>query len=210
LNDERVERLRRFVEYGGRLVLTIRSGMKDEHNALLPLRQPGRLAEIAGAEVEDYYALVDPVPVVGHWFSSTSKIWAERLIARQDATRVLARFGPSNGWLDGHPALTANPCGLGQVYLVGAWLDEVAQKALIDNILAECGVVSPWEATAGVEVARRVDNVGREVWIIINHERTERTVSLPWPARDHIGGRTVQGQLALSDYGIAVLTRLDS
>jgi beta-galactosidase len=33
LNDRRVENLTQFVKNGGHLVLTIRTGMKDEYNA---------------------------------------------------------------------------------------------------------------------------------------------------------------------------------
>jgi beta-galactosidase len=60
-----VETLRNYVGAGGHLLLTLRSGMKDRFNALLPQRQPGGLSDIAGVEVEDYYALQDPVPVSG-------------------------------------------------------------------------------------------------------------------------------------------------
>jgi beta-galactosidase GanA len=48
LNARRVEALKQFVAHGGHLVLTIRTGMKDEFNALLPMRQPGPLVELTG------------------------------------------------------------------------------------------------------------------------------------------------------------------
>jgi len=40
LNTERADRLAEFARQGGHVVLTIRSGMKDDFNALLPMRQP--------------------------------------------------------------------------------------------------------------------------------------------------------------------------
>ena len=79
LNEIHAARLKTFVENGGHLVLTIRSGMKDDFNVLLPACQPGSLAEIAGVEVEDYYALLSPVSVSGPWFNGISSLWAERL-----------------------------------------------------------------------------------------------------------------------------------
>ena len=207
VNDERAARLRAFAERGGHLMLTIRSGMKDDRNALLPVRQPGPLAEVAGVEVEDYYALLDPVPVAGPWFAGTSRVWAERLEPRNGAeVRVVARFGPSNGWLDGQPAVTVRPCGRGRVYVVGAWLDEAAQQALVDRIVAGAGVEAVLEAPAGVEARRRVGGEGREVLLLINHERTEQTVALPWPAHEHLSDTEVGGDLRLPPYGVAVLT----
>ncbi|MCY2925753.1 MAG: beta-galactosidase, partial [Planctomycetota bacterium] len=105
LNETRVANLTRFVERGGHLVLTLRTGMKDETNALLPLRQPGPLAGLAGVEVAEYYALDEPVPVAGECFTGSATVWAEMLRVRDEAgTRVLARYGASNGWLDGQPA----------------------------------------------------------------------------------------------------------
>ena len=100
LNDRRVANLTQFVQRGGYLILTIRSGMKDEFNALLPARQPGPLAILSGVEVEDYYALVEPAPVQGKLLEGVSNFWAERLkILDQDKTLPVARYGKSNGWL---------------------------------------------------------------------------------------------------------------
>jgi beta-galactosidase len=207
LTDERVRRLREFVERGGRLVLTVRSGMKDDRNALLAMRQPGPLAELAGAEVEEYYALLEPIPVFGDRVSGTSKIWAERLAVLDETAHILARYGPSNGWLDGQPALTLHPCGQGLVYVIGAWLDAAAQQVLVDSILRDAGIESLWDAPAGLAVAKRVDERGSEIWILVNHERTERSIPLPWPAEDHLNGEAVEDNLTLPPYGVAVLTR---
>ncbi len=55
-------------------MLTLRTGMKDRHNALLPLRQPGALAELAGVEVEDYYSLEDPILVGGKLFQGRASL----------------------------------------------------------------------------------------------------------------------------------------
>ncbi|HEX9090126.1 MAG TPA: beta-galactosidase, partial [Anaerolineales bacterium] len=116
LNDRRIAHLKRFVEGGGHLVLTLRSGMKDEYNALLPMRQPGALMELCGAEVEDYYALLDPVAVSGEGWKGEARIWAERIrVLDAENTRVLATYGVSNGWLDGQAAITQHAYGKGIV-----------------------------------------------------------------------------------------------
>lgn len=209
LNETRTARLKAFVENGGHLVLTIRSGMKDDYNALLPLRQPGMLTEIAGVEVEEYYALRDPVPVRGETFSGESRIWAERLKVRNEAeTKVLARYGESNGWLDGQAAITSHFFGKGCVTYVGAYLDEATQQQLIDSIATSAGVQPVMECPAGVEARKRVDTDGREIFIVINHERTEKQLPLPWLAHEHIHGLDTR-ELQLAPYAIAVLTRVE-
>jgi beta-galactosidase len=199
--------LAEFVKAGGFLVLTVRCGMKDNANALLPARQPGPLTELAGAEVEEYYALLDPIPVQGNWFAGTSHLWAERLRALQADTQVIARYGSANGWLDGQTAVTVHPHGQGFVYMVGAYLDEAAQQALLDQIVASAGVKPALERPTGVEACKRTSAQGNEVLILINHERTEMQVRLPWPAQEHLSGQAVMSELQLAPYGVAVLTQ---
>ena len=195
-----------FVQRGGHLVLTLRSGMKDPHNALLPWRQPGQLAELAGIEVEEYYALLEPAPVKGNWFEGASQIWAERLKLRGDKyTQVIARYGKSNGWLDEQVAISVNVCGKGLVYYVGAYLDPTSQQSLVDRLLKNAEI--RWLSTPpGVEVRTRVRADGDEVHFVINHNSVEQMVALPWPAYDHLSGRAVDGELKLGPYGVAVLT----
>jgi len=158
-------------------------------------------------EVEDYYALHDPVPVVGEAFHGESHLWAERLkVADEAATKVIARYGESNGWLDGQAAITSHPYGRGHVTYVGVYLDEASQQKLIDAVSRSAGVLSVMEAPVGVEVRKRVSEQAGEVFIIINHERTEKQVSLPWLAREHLNGRDAR-ELNLKPYGVAVVTR---
>ncbi len=205
LNETRAAGLKTFVENGGQLVLTIRSGMKDDHNALLPQRQPGGLAEIAGVEVEDYYALLEPVPVSGTWFNGSSSLWAERLKILDEANaQVLARYGESNGWLDGQAAVTFHPYGKGGVYFIGAYLDDGSQQQLLDHIAQAAGIQPVMQTPPGVEARKRLNANGEEIFVVINHERKEQPVALPWPAHEHLTGRTVS-DLDLEPYGVAVI-----
>lgn len=209
LNETRALQLKAFVENGGHLVLTIRSGMKDDYSALLPMRQPGMLAMLAGVEVEDYYVLFEPVPVAGAGISGESALWAERLKVRDEAgTKVLARYGASNGWLDGQAAITSHPYGKGSVTYVGAYLDEASQQKLIDEIVQSADVLPVLETPVGVEARKRVGAQGGEVFIIINHERKQKQVDLPWQAREHLHGRAVR-ELQLEPYGVAIVTRAE-
>ena len=210
LNESRVEALKTYVKRGGRLVLTARSGMKDDYNALLPARQPGPLAELAGVEVEEYYALDEPVPVKGNWFEGHTQQWAERLIATSNIG-VIARYGPANGWLDDQIAINVlGPGSSGMVYYVGAYLDEAAQYALLERILQNSGIKpQPLEAPAGVEICPLVNAAEQTIWLVINHQPFDQIVSLPWPATEHLSGKTLTGKFKLASYGVAVLTQAE-
>jgi len=208
LNDQRVAQLRSFVENGGYLVLTLRSGMKDGYNALLPSRQPGALVELSGVEVEEYYALMTPVPLAGDGWKGTSSIWAERLRIRDvEGTQVLATYGESNGWLDGQPAITSRQIGKGTVTFIGAYLDDVNQKSLLQQITRETAIQPVLKTPAGVEACRRVNSKLGDIIILINYNRSRQRIQLPWPAREHLQGLAVGDELTLEPYGVAVVTR---
>ena len=206
LNERSVENLSRFVERGGYLILTLRTGMKDAFNALLPERQPGPLAALSGVEVDEYYALVEAVPVEGQLLQGTTSLWAERLKIRDlDKTMVVARYGKSNGWLDGQVAIALHPFGKGMVYTVGAYLDEAAQQVLMDHILRIAGIRSI-KSPPGVEIRSRRNQTGEDIVFVINHTTSEQTVDLGRPGFDHLAGQRVEGRLSLPPYGAMVLT----
>jgi beta-galactosidase len=180
---------------------------------LLPSRQPGALARLAGVEVEDYYALDEIVPVEGKWLNGSAKQWAERLrlVDAQHAAPI-AWYGKSNGWLDGQVAVAVHPHGKGTVYTVGAYLDEEAQQTFMEHLLQTAGLEgmdSPQDVEICTRIARHpegVDPAGRAIRIVINHARAERSLSLPYPMREHFSGQRVEGELKLAPYGVAVLT----
>jgi beta-galactosidase len=205
------KRLEEFVRNGGRLMITARTGMKDDYNALLPSRQPGLLADLAGIEVEEYYALDEPVPVKGNWFAGEARQWAERLKILNDRyTSVIARYLPSNGWLDGQVAIAVRGVGSGGglVYYVGCTLDDEAQDALMQQVINMATLKPVMDAPEGVEVCRRTGPQGMEVYIAINHTKLEQTVPLPWMAMEHLSARPVTTELKLAPYGVAVLTKI--
>ena len=204
-NQAMVDTLKEYVSQGGHLVLTARCGMKNEFNALLPQRQPGGLAEIAGVEVDDFYALLEPVSVKGEWFKGESKLWAERLtLTGKKDVQVLARYGKSNGWLDDQIAISVNPFGQGLVYYVGAYLDEPAQQILFTRLL-ETANVATLVSAPGIEIQARLrrDEI---FYIVINHTVTEQTVSMPWTSFDHLSGGSLAEEFRLAAYALAILS----
>jgi beta-galactosidase len=183
--------------------------MKDEHNALLAMRQPGLLADIVAVEVEEYYALDEPVPVKGNWFSGVSERWAERLrVVDEGAMAKIATYGPSNGWLDDQLAMVVSSHRTGLVYYVGAYLDAAAQDAFVGRLAQTSSVRPALEAPQGVQVCRRVTKDRQDILIVVNHQRTEAVLDLPWTAYEHLTDQSVSEQVALAPYGVAVLTRL--
>lgn len=209
LDENKVANIKDFVSSGGILILTARTAMKDEYNALYPSRQPGPLCELCGVEVEEYYALDEDVPVKGNWFEGTSRCWAELLkISDPNFTLTVAKYGPSNGWLDGQPAITVRGYRSGLVYYVGAYLDETSQMAFLTRILENTGNRNPFPTPPGVEVSRRTDKNGDPIYFLINHNRISQSVQLPWKVKEHFSNQELHGKITLSPYAVGILTKI--
>ena len=196
--------LEAYVRGGGHLVLGVRSGMKDQDNSLAVQRQPGALAALLGARVSQFYALQTPVPFDGAWGAGSSVQWAERLETTAPDVEVLARFGKSNGWLDGQPAVVTRKVGKGRITYVGVNLEPEAMKAAAAWMAKVSGVeaVMP-DVPAGVDVAIRV-GAGRRVLILTNYGDKAPDVRTPSPMQDVLEGRSVN-RVSLPRFGVAVL-----
>ncbi len=180
-----------YVRQGGHLVLGPRSGMKDEHNALNIERQPGPLAAALGGRVEQYYALDTTVPVEGTLGAGTASLWAEQLSASAPDARVLLRYGKSNGWLDGEPAMISRSVGQGRITYLGAVLDSNLMRLAESWAITDSQVKPEFGAVpSGVEVCRRM-NATHTIFVLINHGTADATVALTSPMSDILHGGTV-------------------
>jgi beta-galactosidase len=203
LTPDAVKNLEAYVRGGGHLVLGQRSAMKDEDNTLYPERQPGPLAEMLGARVEQWYALESAVPLSGDWGSGESAIWAEQIGVKSPETKVLMRYGASNGWLDGQPAAVTRKVGRGSITYIGAALDTATMKQAAKWMMGESGakVVMPG-VPESVEVSLR-EGEGKHV-VIMENLGEATTVTLPQQMADVLNGGHASS-VKLEKYGVAVL-----
>ena len=182
LSAAEARHLAAYVRAGGNLVLGPRSGMKDGWDALWPQRQPGPLTSLLGGRVQQYYALEHPVPLSGVLGSGQASIWAEALSTHSPQTQVLMRYGKSNGWLDGKPAILTRKVGKGSITYIGAWLDPALMQNVLDDFLRKAHVTPLIPGVSkNIEVCERT-GAGKRVWILINHGEHAQTLRLPSPA----------------------------
>jgi len=206
ISPELAAHLTEYVEQGGHLVLGPRSGMKDGFNALNRERQPGPLVPALGGRVEQFYALLENVPVEGAWGNGSATVWAEWLDKLAPDVEVQLRYGAGNDWLTGEPAAISRRVGKGTITYLGATLDPTLMASVARQWLKDAGVDSPViSAAPGVSVCRRVD-AGREVYVITNFSKGPQEVALPGTMTDVLNGGEVS-RMKLARYGVTVLTR---
>jgi beta-galactosidase len=129
-------------------------------------------------------------------------MWAEQLGVKAADTKVLMRYGKSNGWLDGQPAAVTRKVGKGSITYIGAWMDDAERKKSAEWMLRESGVAAVMEEVPeDVEVSVR-EGDGRHVVILENFGDT-KTVTLPREMTDVLKGGTASS-VTLERYGVGV------
>ena len=193
-----------YVRGGGQLVLGQRSGMKDEDNALYTERQPGPLADLLGARVEQFYALEEAIPIEGSWGAGRNAIWAEQMKVTSSDTQILMRYGRSNGWLDGQAAVVTRKVGKGSITYIGASLDAPTMRKAAEWMMQKSGLQATMpDLPEGVELSIRSGDHKR-IMILSNFGKQTQTIHLPSMMHNLLDGTEVSS-VTLDRYGIAIL-----
>lgn len=208
LTQAEADNLTGYVKQGGHLVLGQRSGMKDGYEARWPQRQPGPLAALLGARVEQYTALDAPIETSGAWGQAKAEMFAEQLDPQAAGVQVLMRYQAPHSWLDSQPAVVRRNIGSGSITYAGVWLDDAGMKRAVQALLHDSGARPDlFPVPAGVEVYRRAAN-HRQIFIVENDSPQEQTVALPAAMRNVLTGERVS-TATLPVYGVAVLEETD-
>jgi beta-galactosidase len=209
LDDRTADNLRLYVEKGGTLLLTARSGVKDQANATVNAPLPGLLAHICGIEVEEYDALHADVQVPLAWEETGldatlpdvhASLWCDILIPT--TAQIVARY--RSQFYAGRAAITLNRYGHGQVAYVGTIGDMALHDAVV-AWLAGTTSLSPALATPdGVEAVERWQE-GQRLLFVLNHADQAREIVLHQPMSDLLSNQGVRGQLTLEPKGVLIL-----
>jgi beta-galactosidase len=200
------ERLAAYVRGGGHLVLGPRSGVKDATSSLWPVGQPGPLAALLGAHIDQTEVVAKPIALDGSLGAMTANIWAERIAADATGLDVVVRYAASDGWLDRAPAVVSRRVGRGRITYVGALLDDDGMARVAAWTAKSAGAAPLWpDVPRGVEVVARSGPKGR-TYVAINWTAAPQTVRLPAPMTDLLSGGKVS-EVTVDRYGVAVVAR---
>jgi len=203
------DNLRGYVGGGGALVVTARTGVKDESNAVVDVPLPGLLADVCGVEVEEYDALPTDaeVPLEVHWqrgseegCSASGRLWCEVLsttTAREIATYEAEFYA-------GRAAITLNEFGKGKTLYVGTFGDAALHDLVVGWAL-EIADVSPVVVTPeGVEATERWRDDQRLLFLL-NHADESQEITLPSPMTDLLSGRGPVERVKLEPKDVVIL-----
>jgi beta-galactosidase len=199
-----VNKLHAFVQNGGTLILTFRSGVKDEHNVVTDQTLPGPFAEIAGVAIHEFDPQVnEEQEIVGPGDSNfPARTWSDIL----DPSTAIALATYGKGYYAGKAAVTENHAGKGRVYYVGT---ESKSQLFYDRLLArvarESRVAINSKIPEGVEVAVR-EKAGKKIIFVLNYNSMEQIVPLDEAYQNALTGKMEPMDLRIPPYEVEVLT----
>jgi len=206
-------KLTAYVEAGGTLITTLRTGVKDAANVVTADRLPGVLKALTGCVVEEYdayankeeYAVesVSPLPKK----PGTARIWADQL--RLTGARPLARYAA--GPFKGSPAASIHKVGKGMVIYVGFVGDAAFNRNLVKWVLAQHSLLPPFPPSEDIEITERVKGKDRFLFVL-NHSADVRKMPLKGRTqyRDLLTGKKTGRAMSLAPYDVKVLSAISA
>lgn len=209
VTPELVKKLEAYVANGGRVILTMRTAVKDWNNKVIPKTLPGDLSAVTGIRVDDYDCLREVSQAV-RWNAGgedgiTEAVckWCD-IITLQDA-EAMAVY--QNEFYKGTPAVTRNSYGKGVAYYAGTELGSEILKRFIGFVAKEAGIAPVLITPEGVEASRR-RTADTDYVFVLNHRGDAADIAIPadWTA---ITGseRVNNGMFHLGAYETTVFTR---
>ncbi|NDW09961.1 beta-galactosidase [Dysgonomonas sp. 520] len=192
VDENLISKWKKYVSEGGNLILTTRSGMKDNNSHLweAPLQHP--IQELIGSKIE-YFDQLSPqeeANVVFEGKNYTWNVWGD-ILSPASETEVWASY--SDQFYKGKPCVVKNKIGKGSVYYIGvATKNKELEKQLLRKIYTE----------GGASILDLPDYVFTEYrdgyWVTVNY--TSETISAPIPDSSTI----VCGKKEVAPGGVAV------
>lgn len=178
--DELLERLNQYVQEGGVLVATFKTGFANENVKVSHQVQPHILRECMGVR---YHQFTFPKNVrlsgeiVGDATENEAKVFMELLVP-EDA-QSLAGYEHYN-W-KGYTAVTRNCYGQGKAYYIGCMTDEQLLTNILSSALKDANVKYEQGKRFPVILRKGKNDLGRTVWFYLNYSDKEQTTVHEYP-----------------------------
>lgn len=176
MNPELEEKYRSYVQNGGTLVLTMRTGVKTESNICItdkPL--PGSLSDMLGIVVDEYDCIREgQLQIKWEEKYMTGEKWCD--VIRMEGAEKLA--AADSGFYKGSAVVTRNHYGKGYAYYVGTEPGDILMDRLVQELSDNTGVEGILKTPNGVDVVRRCKE-DRDYLFVLNHNKEKCTIEIP-------------------------------
>jgi beta-galactosidase len=213
-SDAALEKVGRFVENGGHVVMSLKSGFANEHSAVRWQRAPGPLRKAAGFSYQEFSNLVAPIRLKPDRYQLGDKsrvmLWAEFLMP--ETAEVLAHY--EHPFFGQWPALTRNRHGRGTLTYQGTVLSNELQQAVIRETLELAELTAPDQhAPEAVRIRHGRMKNGAQAHFYLNFSASPQSVTYGYAdGRELVAGKAVakNQRVNLAPWDVAVVSELEA
>ena len=205
VTEDEKRNLESYVESGGHLITSFRSGIKDMNNNMLMETVPGVFTDLAGIEIHDY----DPqfqkeTPVSGVFGEGIAKLWCDIIVPK--TAKILGLY--TNDYYAGQPCMTVNKFDKGEVYYMGCDLDDLAMSKFMKYLSAKVGISVGLYSIEGMETVQSTDGKQNALFVM-NHNDYPLVVPLDNEFTEMITGIKIEDAITIEPYGVVILKELN-
>ncbi|AVO66924.1 beta-galactosidase [Weissella cibaria] len=207
-SDEFLQKLNEYVENGGHILYTFKSGVANINTKVRTAIQPGIISKSIGAH---YNLFVDPngsalVGTSDFALPENSEIsdWSELL--ELDTAHSLATY---DGPWSKYTAITENNYGQGLAWYLGTYTSNEVVRQLVQHILGKLQLTSPYSASFPlvVKTAKNSDNATLD--FIFNYSDKLQELELPFSGVELIQSHSVSKDevIKLNPWDVKIIQR---
>ncbi len=208
-DDALLRRITDYIQKGGHVVMTFKSGFTNENTAVRWSMAPGPLRAALGFHYQEFSNLAQPLALKGDPYHAGAdnqvKHWAEFL--QLDTAKALAYY--DHPFFGRWPAITANHYGAGTAVYEGSYLSDQLQKAVLQASLQDLGMIGPdQQLPPNVHTRTGTNGADRPVHYYFNYSGTEVSFNYAHkPGTDLLAARPVASaeKLTLGPWDVAII-----
>jgi beta-galactosidase len=174
-DDGLLRKIADYVENGGRVLMTFKSGFCDENSSVRWAMAPGPLRQACGFSYQEFTNLGQPLRLKGDPFKAgegnSVSVWAEYL--KPETCRPLAYY--DHPVFGAYPAITRNSFGKGSLTYEGTVVSDSLQKRIVADCLGEAGIsLEDSGLPAGIKAKHGILDDGAAVHAYFNFSASRR------------------------------------
>jgi beta-galactosidase len=208
-DDALLKKISDYVQNGGHVLMTFKSGFTNENSAVRWERAPGPLRQAAGFNYQEFSNLEHPLALKGDPFHAGEEnkvsTWAEFL--QLETAKPLAFY--EHPFFGRWAAITWNQFGSGTLTYEGTAVSDKLQHAIVLDELRALGLVGPdQQVPANIRVKHGIGNDGRQLHYYLSYSSVESNFKYSYGAgEDLLTGRAIANgeQVTLKPWDVAIV-----
>jgi beta-galactosidase len=208
-SDDLLNRLVKYAENGGRLLITFKSGFCNEYSTVRWELAPGPLRKAVGAYYQEFSNLAKPLALKSDPFGAGENnqvsTWAEFLIP--ETAKALAYY--DHPFFGQWPAVIQNQFGKGTVVYEGTMLSDALQREVMKKLLADAELLGDeQQLPATIKSRTGVNRKGQAIRYCFNISPQVQSFAYPFKSgKNLLTGEMVQAnsQVTLNPWDVMIV-----